>query len=538
MILRKKAGFFAVIAALAVLSAGGGLIIKYLSGEGQPPPVLTSPFTDATPSPDVTQAPVVTPTPDAVPSPGPNPSLKFDLDFFIDLDWPETDVHGTERSIFPLTNMYRVYATGVTGPVTFVDAHINTITLPFEPTGYAHVGSGAYALYQAGGWEAILMLPDGTVPRDADGRFIYLYDYYESSFWVVGNTVITCRMDRHPTEDWDIYLLGLYDMEVRREILPCEYWIEVVDSRYFYVSGDGRGRLLDEKGNVIYDFGEVPHTEAMVNDQFRQYYLAEYYINTEARIFYKFPVRYPSLQIIEWNGYYVITAGKTVSFTDRDGNVLYRMNNWGYQDEGDNILYATPDGFVLLDREMTEHFFPAGLSEAFTHNAHLSSYYFDGTEVRYTMQWYTSHSFTYHAVGKDGNVREVPWLEMEYRHWSYRGTPSMIRYEFNHPRRSAFVDADNNIIAESNSGFAVIGDFVVKLEYLHDPEQSERSDPRTVFSPDGTVLLDDILGYVPYGPGGGIFVYLDPDTCVLLTPDGTVIPVPNAPVVEQVYWGG
>jgi hypothetical protein len=60
-----------------------------------------------------------------------------------------------------------------------------------------------------------------------------------------------------------------------------------------------------------------------------------------------------------------------------------------------------------------------------------------------------------------------------------------------------------------------------------------------VYSLDGEMLLDDIFGaiYEAPGPNGGIFVYLDENTCVLLTPDGRTVPVHSAPVVEKVYYG-
>jgi hypothetical protein len=93
---------------------------------------------------------------------------------------------------------------------------------------------------------------------------------------------------------------------------------------------------------------------------------------------------------------------------------------------------------------------------------------------------------------------------------------------------------DMPVTVESGHLWYAGDDFILHSEYIDD----FRLEPRAVYSVVGSLLVDNVFGWVRPAPGGGIFVYTDPHTCVLLYPDGRTVPVPNAPVVERFYFGG
>ncbi len=71
-----------------------------------------------------------------------------------------------------------------------------------------------------------------------------------------------------------------------------------------------------------------------------------------------------------------------------------------------------------------------------------------------------------------------------------------------------------------------------------DPDDFLRIGPKSIYALDGALLLDNVYGWINEvpAPGGRLFVYLDPETCVLLMPDGSTTPVPAAPKVERIQW--
>jgi hypothetical protein len=103
-------------------------------------------------------------------------------------------------------------------------------------------------------------------------------------------------------------------------------------------------------------------------------------------------------------------------------------------------------------------------------------------------------------------------------------------------------DVDGNILLSvpNEDGWLFQRGSFALLEKWDGEMTGMRSNPYAVYNIDGELLLSNVYGYIwdVLGPNGGMFVYLDPNTCVLLYSDGRTVPVPNAPVVELVYWGG
>lgn len=208
----------------------------------------------------------------------------------IDIEWPEYVGYQPENKVFPLTSVPHVYKTGVIGPVVFIDERQNPATLPFEPSGYAVIDGivspdqeyahVAYALYSnETGW--VLMFIDGTVPLGTDGDYIRLSDEGEDGPWFVNaaNTVVSQRGGS----------LGLYNLEERREVLPCKYdWIEEIDGWLFLAAKDGQGWLFSAKGRELYAFGDVSYGKRTINTRYQQSSGSTYYLNSEKQIFFGF----------------------------------------------------------------------------------------------------------------------------------------------------------------------------------------------------------------------------------------------------------
>jgi hypothetical protein len=105
-----------------------------------------------------------------------------------------------------------------------------------------------------------------------------------------------------------------------------------------------------------------------------------------------------------------------------------------------------------------------------------------------------------------------------------------VRYQLRDPQGNILLETEDMLRYNGNG-------FVTAYNYI---QAEMRYTPRAVYAPDASLLLDGVLGFIPEAPapGGGMFVYLDETTCVLLYPDGTTVPVPSAPAVKSVYYGG
>jgi len=139
----------------------------------------------------------------------------------------------------------------------------------------------------------------------------------------------------------------------------------------------------------------------------------------------------------------------------------------------------------------------------------------------------------FRALDMQGNIRTVTYAEA--------GQPPILYRYHPHHYRYFFVDPDHRAIAETDGHFMIRGAFVLMGERApSESGYSMRVNPKAVYALDGRLLLDNVYGYIheTLGPNGGLFVYLDERTCVLLSPDGSTTPVPDAPVVELAFTGG
>ncbi len=239
-----------------------------------PPVELT--VTTESPSPEL-----YTPEPSAMPSVRPSPSEEsyvLNTDFVFDI--PESINYAPEVKVFPLTSAFWRYTIGMYGAVTFVDEQLNPIKLPFEPTEYAPITDGSnsvtqgYALgfprdhseYDKRYW--VLMLADGTVPRGENGEYIFPYCYTNNidEFTLVGNSIVIYKSisGEYAFDNPSDCRFGLYNLEERREVLPCEYEADFPNDWYFWASDamfyaikDGQGLLLDSNGKQLHNFGDV-----------------------------------------------------------------------------------------------------------------------------------------------------------------------------------------------------------------------------------------------------------------------------------------
>ncbi|MDR1691799.1 MAG: hypothetical protein LBR72_00420 [Oscillospiraceae bacterium] len=415
----------------------------------------TSP--DPEPSPGEPAAPVIavpspSPTPASAPAPEPSPEQTpepYTLDVSAFFELPESRVFFGEAGVYPLTNAFAWYNTVMKGPITFLDTELNPVELPFTPAEYAVVGGYngavmAYALmmpsdhpeYDGRDW--VLMLADGTVPRSEDGKYIFMEDDTHNStlFNFAGSAVVIIEHDGGAAEDEygnyeTDYRYGLYDLEERRVILPCEYvGMELGNSPFgrwdsmVYCCKDGFGYLMDGGGNILYEYGEV----------------ADPYFD------------------------------QSVSFWDP----------W------DRSFRFSSDG-VFQSVTVFDDFFIAEREE----EPRCVVFNQEGAEL-------------YRADNME-DARE------------FAGIPNPV-----YPTGGDYLNRR-------------VGQFVLQYEDI----DNIGSKPKAVSSAGGDLLLDNVYGIIGdvLGPGGGVFVYLGPETCVLLMPDGSAVPVPNAPVVGAVYNG-
>jgi len=489
---------------------------------------------------------------DPIPEPNPEPKpLTVDFDFLIDLDWPaQSAEYYPDIEVFPLVNMPGVYKAGVTGQVTFVGKNLQPFQLPFQPASFGYIQSGnivkGYVLMGVPDYRwNVLMLADGTIPRGTDGQYISLVDLGHNSayFVTIGSTVITFRPIIAGGE-WTDSLYGLYDMKEQKELLPCEYEaIDTIDG-FFGVMKDDRVWLVDEKGNEIYAFDPQDAIRVWMNDLGESWSgYDQYYISRAQQVFYRFSDlelwaprwfsdtendTYRELQ--RWNEYYITSftdgTSSVLSVFGPDGRLLYKTDCDYFYIYNEYLVFKTEDALIVLDGTLREKRFPVPLTDNYLYFRH-----YDGREIFYEEGGVDGDPLRrYLALDERGTIREATYVEAGQ-------SPILYRY----PGHDLFIGPNHEVYAEIDGSILLRGDFAVLLAREDTGGgYSMRADPKTIFALDGRVLLDDIYGciYEAPGPGGGLFVYLDANTCVLLYPDGSSVPIPGAPIVERMYWGG
>lgn len=454
-----------------------------------PPPEIHTP--DASPMPSVSPLPRVEPH-------------VLNTDFALDIELPEPINYAPEVKVFPLTSAWGKYTVGVQGSVTFVDEQLVPIDLPFKPIDYATIGAWgnnslvAYALLlpadhpENNGWSWVLMLADGTVPRGKDGKYIQMRNYAHNidEFALAGSAVVTYESITGSNHDEDgypaleDYRYGLYDLEDQRELLPKEYEIANYLDDWFYFSGipmfyackDGQGFLFDSKGHILHEFGEVSGL-SLRN--------AGYTWHSSDRVFsYHNP-----------NGGLIDNRFDTV-YINKDHLLAHRQ--W--------YGISVPNLFVVYDRSGKELFRTSERDDA-----------------------WAAAGFTERAEWVD------PRTEDEF--YMHHAEDGPIYYE-KATKKYVILDDTDNVLLRADGSLNLYRQFILNESY--DSEDPMRTDPKAIYALDGSLLADNVYGWIDDipAPGGGLFVYLDPETCVLLMPDGSMTPVPAAPKVEKVYWGG
>jgi len=463
----------------------------------------------------------------SVSTPDPSPSHEsYQIGPLIEIDWPEPAEYTPELLVFPLTSQGRIYSTGVSGTVTFVDKDFNNIGLPFQPRAYAAVGWGniaGYALFlpddhteRDDGPYGVLMLPDGTVPRGANGKYIALFDYYENSYIVIGSSVLTIQII-HDVPQRTVY--SLYDTVTRKETVLGEFdWVEPSNG-IIRAYKDEQIYLFNAKGEMIFSYERD-----------------EYFVELNEQVVYKYSEHpnAPYHNISRFGEHLYVHADRiigdyvridrSVAFIDKDmrlGEFMPTNENLGFYKNDKFLAVVYSDTVTVFDLKLNAKIYPYPV---FDNSESLWIADIDENHIHFRL--YTDDGGQQIiSTDADGNIKMLnapPTDELIY--WDYQ----LIGYTWQYNGKTVMS------VPSSDGHLWQYGDFVVRTERVGD---SMRNDPRAVYAHDGTLLMDNILGLVTPAPNGGMFVYTDPNNCVLLYPNGRTIPVPGAPVVELIYWG-
>jgi hypothetical protein len=395
----------------------------------------------------------------------------------------------------------------------------------------------------------ILMFANGDIPLCSDGEYIkLLWTNYDGHDSIVssGGVVITIKNEK----------LGLYDVIKQREILPPVYDSIAPFELIFYAVKDGHGFLYDKNGSRLYSLGELTEEQLLYTFQFHTHVNdiyefnanninrwgidAEYYFNTQERLFYRIADNASGIErdfvggaISAWGDYIIIaTEGlQSVYVTDRNGNVLYFGECHRYIVSGEYLVLLTASGFVLVAKDFNERKFPVELTpnDMFRSGSHFHE--FDGELVFFLKEFWDEELY---SVDEAGNVLKVG----EFDRFGTQDGPVYLEDNAWYLR-----DADGNALLRYpnvNEEYGLFvhlwrsGDFVI-LSVFCEEGGSMSACPRKVYSLAGELLLENIYGIADSSaPGGGIFVYTTPYNCIVLYPDGGTISVSAAPVVEKV----
>lgn len=503
----------------------------------------------------------------------------IDLSFLIELDWTEenenTNKIEIEFKVFPLTDYSKgIYSNSLTGDLIFIDEKINPVKLPFQPVAWNYIYDFdpinqiskpiGYALQEKlTYWDEtileyiredyILMLADGTIPLDSDGEYIKLiWGQFEGPVYFInnGSAVVIHKNKKY----------GIYDLIKQKIILPCEYdSICPVDS-IFYVVSDGYGFLYDKNGNKLYSLGKLTEEQLQNKEPFCAYDIcefncntvngwsagAEYYLNGTEQLFYKISDNasgidkgYVNGSLSSWGKYIVYSTSdmKRVYVTERNGSVLYSGECYNYGVSGEYLALYTTSGFVIVNnKDFTERKFPADLNPNDSYASGSVFYKFDNDLVYYMKEFWDKELY---SVDESGNVLKVK----EY--------DKPVLYVKNDDFEPVYVKNDNYYLQDEDENILLISSYKEKNEnvlygmlevhgnfvFLNVPDGGESAYTNAVYSRDGKLLAGNIYGVASSpAPGGGIFVYISPDNCIVLYPDGSTIPVPAAPAVERLLW--
>ncbi len=470
---------FALFVLCLLLSGCVDVTLTPESSPGEPT------VTTESPSPEL-HTPDISPMPSVNPSPSEEPFV-LNTDFVFDI--PEPLDYTPEVKVFPLDSAWGYYKTHVWGSVSFVDETLSIVSLPFEPVDYAPIGvwldgiPKAYAIglprshpeYDGRDW--VLMLTDGTVPRGEDGKYVFLPDqtHNEVSFTVTGSAVVTYES-----------VNGVYhDAEGRQIEENFRYGLFDLDER--------RDVLPREYEMYLWDYPFTIEDAMLYGRKDGRGYL----LSSKGEVLHDYgevPDVYLDEEEFLWNREYGLFSyeGKKYTFIDGRFSRVYICK--------DMLIACHGAQHTIFDRAGQELFRTDSQEEA----------------------------FAYAGISEPTQRYEENEL---YRQFTEGGP----LYRDNKTNDTVLLDESGNVLLRTKDRMQVAGDFVLRYE----PVGDMRSDPKTVYSFDGKVLLDNVYGWINevLAPGGGLFVYLDPETCVLLMPDGSTNSVPAAPVVEKFYVG-
>jgi hypothetical protein len=197
------------------------------------------------------------------------------------------------------------------------------------------------------------------------------------------------------------------------------------------------------------------------------------------------------------------------------------------------LALYTASGFIIVDKNFFERKFPVELLSNDSYASGSVFYKFDGNLVFYVKDYWDKKLY---SVDEAGNVFEAAEYEESVLY--------VKDVDFKEPVYSKndvyyLQDKNKNILLSHNAKneqgeyekiLSLRGNFVV-LEF----RSGEGMYPRTIYSLDGKLLIDDIYGITDSpAPGGGVFVYKTPDNCIVIYPNGDTAPVFAAPAVKKI----
>ncbi len=463
------------------------------------------------------------------PEPLPAPTIEV-----IDLALPEPPApYEPVRRAFPLVNTKRIYTTGITGVLTFVDAAGERIPLParardYWPVTQLEVASDLWEesaktimlLDEEG--KMALMRPDGTVVTD----FVYGSSASGGDNLMVAaqQNYVSVTRDVGPADSFgSTARCGVVDAITGKEVVPCIYNSLTLLPTCLYVmaevDGQQKGKLLDYSGNVLCDLDTVtfsPYGIGGLTDSSAGYYYNREenqlcWMKKEAEVaIEKYGDLYILSRVEEERGQFLITIA-----SEENPNLLTRYaKNVYYGEEGAPPVLYDGVSITLLSPEERVITVPYAPTEAQA----LSTIY----AITYSPQQeevqvvYDAHRVI--TLGLDGTVKGEVNLPYDY-------AMGPFRYREN---QAAYVDENGKDIIPfgtyANMYFS--GPFLLAAK----SEGWGQVEVWDIYDEEGRLLLENAYGVIREFPTRErILVYKDQNTCGFLGLDGSFQKVPSAP---------
>ncbi len=437
--------------------------------------------------------------------------------------------------ITPLTNQQTIYLNCITGRPAFIRKDMTRISLPSQAESYCAIRDAdrviGYALIDNNQKYAV-MDTSGKIITDFDYTLFSYADYWD--FPALKGYVMVCK-----TVD-GVSRFGVLDMRTGEEVIRAEYdSVSLYDCAVVVTKGDRRA-LLDYSGNIVLD-GESISVWDKESEEYSHCLSvgdAGYTLVESSRELYR-------------RG----DSGGSRAFISPGGEIVAMRGykNMGQEADKDELTVYSSDGGFLTSVKMFNYFGYDGKNLIVVADGRASVFYTGArntvglviplsADVRSDIQSAEFSGGRLVIELFEVSTNELKRLEYDERGTLLKSEPAPANSTVN---GNVYWQGGKGCWYQDERGEILIGagryeSMTQYGRFVRCANGFGTDSSIHIYNDKGELLLENPYGAVFWENGWEVsmVVWLDADTCMLMKPDGSMMPITDAPKVERIYYGG